>query len=70
MNRVSVESDMMRSVGHNASTAILEVEFCNGSIYEYADVPRHHYVALLAAASKGRFFNASVRGVFSFRRII
>lgn len=69
MNHVVVVSDMMSSVGYDSSTAVLEVEFRNGYVYEYFDVPRDHYDALLAAPSKGRYFNASLRGKFHHRRL-
>lgn len=69
MNRVVVASDMMSSVGYDSSSAVLEVEFRNGSVYEYLDVPRDHYDALLAAPSKGRYFNARLRGKFQHRRL-
>lgn len=69
MTRTSVASDMMSSVGYDPAGAVLEVEFRNRSVYEYMDVPAHHYDALLAAVSKGQFFNACVRGVFAFRRV-
>ena len=69
MTRISVASAMMYSVGYDSVGAVLEVEFRNGSVYEYLDVPAQHYAALLAAASKGQFFNACVRGVFAFRRV-
>ena len=68
MSRVSVASDMMCSVCHDPETSILEIEFRNGSLYAYFDVPRDHYEALLLATSKGKFFNAYLRGVFHFTR--
>lgn len=69
MTRLSVASDVMCSVGYDSSTAVLRVEFRNGSVYEYIDVPRHHYDALLAAPSKGRYFNACLRGTFPYHRL-
>ena len=70
MNRISVASDVMSSVGYDSAAAVLEIEFRNGSVYEYLEVPSGHYDALLDAASKGRFFNACVRPAFRFRRIV
>jgi hypothetical protein len=69
MNRVAVVSDMMSSVGYDTTAAVLEIEFCSGSVYQYFDVPPDHYVALLVATSKGRFFNAQLRPVFRCLRI-
>ena len=69
MNRVVVVSDMMSSVAYDPTIAVLEVEFRRGSVYQYLGVPRDHYDALLAAPSKGRFFNAHVRTTFPCRRL-
>jgi hypothetical protein len=69
VNRVVVVSDMMSSVGYDPTTAVLEVEFRSGGVYEYFDVPPHEHAALLLADSKGQFFNARVRTSFRFRRV-
>lgn len=69
MNRVDVASDVMASVGYDATTAVLEVEFRSGAVYQYIDVPAEQHAALVLAASKGRFFNAHVRPKFHFRRV-
>jgi hypothetical protein len=69
MKRVSVDSAVMCSVGYDAASELLEVEFRNGSVYRYFDVPRDHYDAFLAATSKGKFFNAHVRPAFHFTRV-
>lgn len=69
MNRLPVASDMMPSVGYDSASAVLASEFRNGSIDQYLDVPRDRYDTLLAATSKGRFFNTLVRGAFGFRRV-
>ena len=34
---------------------LLQVEFKNGSVYEYYEVPENVYVAFMNADSKGRF---------------
>ena len=70
MNRVSVSSAVMRSVGYDAGTRVLEVVFNNGSVYEYLDVPGEHFDALLSSASKGHFFNSRVRPAFRFVRVV
>ena len=70
MNRISVTSVVMSSVAYDSNSRTLEVAFRNGSVYEYLDVPPDHYDALLAAASKGQFFNARVRPAFRFNRVV
>ena len=69
MNRISVASAVMNSLGYDCATRTLEVAFHNGSVYEYLEVPPEHYDALLAADSKGQFFNARVRPTFRINRI-
>jgi hypothetical protein len=69
VTRVGVNSDMMSSCGYDSSTATLEVEFRNGSVYAYHGVPRDRYDALLSASSKGRYFNTHLRGKFPYRRL-
>ena len=60
---------MMASVGYDAKQATLEIEFCTGDVYEYFDVPRNVFRALLAASSKGRFFHAELDGVYRFEQV-
>jgi hypothetical protein len=42
---------------------------CTGDVYEYFDVPRAVFRALLAASSKGRFFHAELDGVYRFEQV-
>ena len=43
----------MRSVGYEAKSKVLEIEFESGEIYQYFEVPRGVLEALLRAESKG-----------------
>jgi hypothetical protein len=54
---------------YDAATAVLEIEFPGGDVYQYLAVPREDYDGLLQAASKGRFFHSNIRGRFAYRRI-
>jgi len=47
---------------------MLEIEFRSGAIYRYRGVPTDVYDGLLAAPSKGRFFQSRIRGKFIFER--
>jgi lysyl-tRNA synthetase class 2 len=47
----------------------LEVEFRSGEIYRYGGVPPHSYSDLLAAPSKGGYFNSSIRNRFPFKEL-
>jgi hypothetical protein len=62
--RHPVESRALRSVGYDADTQTLELEFISGSVYRYFDVPEFTYRALLRARSKGQFFQISIDPTF------
>jgi KTSC domain-containing protein len=40
MQRVLVESTTLAFAGHDAWAAVLELQFCNGAVYQYFHVPR------------------------------
>lgn len=65
-----VVSSNLKSVGYDANSSTLEIEFHSGGIYRYADVPASEYRALMSADSKGRYFNAHIKGGgYSYRRL-
>jgi KTSC domain len=69
MRRKPVSSSMIASVGYAARTRTLEIEFLSGRIYQYLDVDRNTYEALLRAPSLGTFFNAHIKDEYSFVRL-
>ena len=56
MDRQSVTSSNISSIGYDASSQTLEVEFKHGGIYQYYDVPQHEYEGLMNAPSHGKYF--------------
>lgn len=68
MERVSVSSSNIASVGHDSASQTLEIEFLNGSIYEYYDVPEDVYQELISASSVGGYFAQRVKNVYGFSR--
>ncbi len=69
MQRVLVGSTTLASAGHDDMSAILELQFRSGAIYQYFDVPDAVYQHLLEAPSKGVFFNQNIRGRYRYQRI-
>ena len=69
MTRTAVVSSNLAGVGYDASTQTLEVEFQNGNVYQYFDVPQVAYESLIGAESVGRFFNAEIRGSYRYARM-
>ena len=69
MQRIPVLSTDLRSIGYDQSSETLEVEFRNESVYQYSSVPSNIYSALMAAESKGRYFNSEIRKRFRCMKI-
>lgn len=69
MERVTVSSSSLSSVGYDSDGRLLEVEFRSGAIYAYRNVPLWAYEALMTARSKGRHFDARIRDRYPFERI-
>lgn len=69
MERTPVVSSTVASVGHDPSTATLEVEFLNGSIYQYFDVPEHVANALRTAGTVGGYLAENIKGVYRYARV-
>ena len=69
MERYNAASSNIRSIGCDAQTQTLEVEFMNGAIYQYYGVPEHIYNQMMAEQSKGRFLNTYIRNQYPYSRI-
>jgi len=69
MLRVNLQSTSLNAATFQEQSAFLELEFRNGAIYRYSDVPAQVYRELLRAESKGRYFNQHVRNRFSYTKI-
>jgi len=63
-NPVAVRSSSLAQLAYDQRQEILQVEFCDGTMYQYASVPIHIYDELLRADSKGAFFNSCIRSRF------
>lgn len=61
MERLAVISSNLKSIGYEAHTQTLEVEFTDRKIYQYTRVPKHIYVSLMGANSKGSYFAKSIK---------
>lgn len=69
MNREPVSSSNLRSVGYDASSSTLEVEFHHGGIYQYYGVPESVYRAMMSADSVGSYFSRNIKGAYGDTRI-
>ncbi len=70
MQRVAVASSNLASIGYDAENQVLEVEFKNGSIYQYEGVPEFAYSDMMTADSLGSYFNANIKSQYAFIRVV
>lgn len=69
MDRQAVRSSSIRSIGYDAASEILEVEFHDGGIYQYFGVSEFLYQGIMLAKSKGEYFNHRLAGRFRFEHL-
>jgi len=69
MRRVQIKSSVIVSLGYDEGAQVLEVEFVGGRVYRYAPVPRREFEDLMAAESKGLYFNLHVRDHYVFAEV-
>ncbi len=60
METVPVNSTNITAVGYDPDSAVLCIEFKDGSAYEYFDVPQHEYDGLMSAESQGKYANQNI----------
>ncbi len=70
MNRMHVKSSNIKSIGYEESIKTLEIEFKNGSVYQYSRVPEDIYRKLINAPSHGKYFLRFIRDKFPTERMI
>lgn len=70
MMRTPVSSSNIRSIGYDENSKILEIEFNNGSVYQYYNVPAEVYNGLMSAPSHGRYLDTYIKkGPYQYRKI-
>jgi len=69
MNRDHVESSNIESIGYDSKSQTLEIEFLNGSVYQYFDVPQHIYDGLISADSHGKYLAANIKGYYRYSKV-
>ena len=69
MIRDPVASSNIASIGYDPDSETLEIEFSNGSIYQYFNVPSGLNEQLMVAPSKGQFLNAYIRNAYPYSRV-
>lgn len=63
----AVTSSNIKAIGFDG-IGTLRVEFLNGGIYDYSEVPVEVYDACLKADSVGKYFSANIKPVYKFTK--
>ncbi|MFY4728472.1 KTSC domain-containing protein [Nitrospira sp. BLG_2] len=69
MRLIPVHSSGVRAVGYDEERKVLYVQFVDGDIYEYHDVPVSDVVELFQAHSIGWFVNKRIKPYYGYRKL-
>jgi hypothetical protein len=64
-----VDSSALKAIDYRPREHQLVLTFASGETYQYEEASEDLYREFLAAESKGRFFQARIRGRLPFRRL-
>lgn len=70
IERSPVTSSNIHSIGYDAATRTLAIQFRNGGVYHYADVSPDEHQALMQSESKTRHFQAKIRDAKTCQKVI
>ena len=68
MKTAKLKSSRISSVNYYENELTLLINFTDGKSYEYYKVPLSVYSGLVNAASAGKYFNASIKGKYSYEK--
>lgn len=69
MDRKPLKSTNIESVGYDAATRTMHIEFKGGNVYEYQGVPESVHAAFVAAKSPGAHFASILRPIYVGRKL-
>ncbi len=69
MDMTNVDSSNVESIGYDENSLTLQVEFKNGGVYQYFDVPEELFIGLRDADSVGRYLNANIKGNYRYSKV-
>ena len=69
MQRTPLSSRALVSAGYDPEAQLLELEFHNGRVYRYREVPPGVFEFLLRTPSKGGFVNRMIDGRYAYEEV-
>ena len=68
MVRRPVESSMAKSIGYDADSSTLEIEFHSGEIWQYFEVPEQIFYEM-KSVSIGKYFQLKIKNQYREKRV-
>jgi hypothetical protein len=66
---IAVKSSSVKSIGYDEDLQALYVQFIEGEIYEYFNVPEDDFIGLMQATSIGWFVNKRIKPYYDYRKL-
>lgn len=60
-----VESSNIRQVGYNRKAKQMRIQFTNGGLFQYKEVPNEVFDEMMASKSVGSYFSKNIRNIYS-----
>lgn len=64
------DSSTIKNYTYDTAESVLSVEFKNGGVYRYLDVPKSIVDELDIAESKGKYHAEFIRGEFEYEKLV
>jgi hypothetical protein len=69
MEKIPVSSSNVETIAYDEDSSTLQIEFKNGSIYQYFDVPANVFAELRNADSIGKYLAANIKGAYRYSKV-
>ncbi len=69
IRREPISSSALTAAGYSKRLHIMEVEFCNGAVYRYLDIPVEVYRHFMSAESKAQYYDWNIKGHYRALRL-
>jgi len=63
------ESSSIARFAYDEASYVLKVEFKNGGLYDYFDVPPHVFEGMRNAPSRGQYLAQNIKGTYRYARV-
>lgn len=69
MKMYDTTSSLIARYGYDTATSTMQLDFHNGGLYRYHEVPLAVFTEFLRARSKGKFFLQNIKGPYKYEKV-